>query len=136
MKICNLEELKNFTKEIIGKIGSEGIILLKGDLASGKTTFVREFVSSLNLDVEVSSPTFSIMNEYEDRVCHYDIYQNGVEGFLQSGLLEKLDEPKYHLIEWADDRLEEILRKMGFKFLKIEIKNIEDKRGYICMYLK
>lgn len=136
MKICSLDELDNFVKQIIDDIGSEGIILLKGNLASGKTTFVKKFVESLDLHVEVSSPTFSIMNEYENRVCHYDIYQNGVEGFLQSGLLEKLDEPKYHLIEWADEKLEEILRKMGFKFMKIEIETIEDKRGYTCTHSK
>ena len=136
MKICSIEELSGFIKEIIDEIGSNGIILLKGDLASGKTTFVKKFVESLDMHVDVSSPTFSIMNEYEDRVCHYDIYQNGVEGFLQSGLLEKLDEPKYHLIEWADDRLEDILNKMGFDYMKIEIKTIENKRGYICTHSK
>ncbi len=132
MKICTVEELNGFAKEIIDEIGSDGIILLKGDLASGKTTFVKKFVENLGLHVDVSSPTFSIMNEYENRVCHYDIYQNGVEGFLQSGLFEKLDEPKYHLIEWADDRLEEILKKMGFDYMKIEIQTIDNKRGYIC----
>ena len=134
MKICSIEELSAYVKEIINDIGTNGIILLKGDLASGKTTFVKKFVENLDLHVDVSSPTFSIMNEYENRVCHYDIYQNGVEGFLQSGLLEKLDEPKYHLIEWADDRLEEILKKMGFDYMKIEIKTIDNKRGYICTH--
>jgi len=103
-------------------------------LASGKTTFVKKFVESLDIHVDVSSPTFSIMNEYENRVCHYDIYQNGVEGFLQSGLLEKLDEPKYHLIEWADNRIEDILEKMGFDFMKIEIEIVKDKRGYTCTH--
>jgi len=132
MKICSIEELSGFVKEIIDEIGSGGIILLKGDLASGKTTFVKKFVEKLGLHIDVSSPTFSIMNEYENIVCHYDIYQNGVEGFLQSGLLEKLDEPKYHLIEWADDRLEDILKKMGFDYMKIEIQTIDNKRGYIC----
>ena len=136
MKICSIEELNGFIKEIINGNGSDGIILLRGDLASGKTTFVKKFAECLGLHVDVSSPTFSIMNEYGNRVCHYDIYQNGVEGFLQSGLLEKLDEPKYHLIEWADDRLEEILKKMGFDYMKIEIKTIEDKRGYICTHSK
>jgi len=134
MKIYSIDELDDFIEEIIDKIGSDGIILLKGDLASGKTTFVKKFVENLGLHVEVSSPTFSIMNEYEDRVCHYDIYQNGVEGFLQSGLFEKLDEPKYHLIEWASDKLEDILKKMGFDFMKIEIQRVKDKRGYTCTY--
>ncbi len=94
MKIYSLDQLDNFVKEVTNEIGSNGIILLKGDLASGKTTFVKKFVENLGLHVDVSSPTFSIMNEYENRVCHYDIYQNGIEGFLQSGLLEKLEEPK------------------------------------------
>jgi len=89
-------------------------------------------VKILGLHAEVSSPTFSIMHEYEDRVYHYDIYQNGIEGFLQSGLLEKLDEPKYHLIEWADDRFEEVLDKYGFSYMKIEIETVKDKRGYTC----
>ncbi len=136
MKICNLDELENFTKEIMEQLGNDGIVLLKGDLASGKTTFVKEFVKILGLHVEVSSPTFSIMNEYENRVCHYDIYQNGIDGFLQSGLFEKLDEPKYHLIEWADDRLEEILKQYGFDYMKIEIKTINNKRGYKCTHSK
>jgi len=136
MKICNLDELENFTKEIMEQLGNDGIVLLRGDLASGKTTFVKEFVKILGLHVEVSSPTFSIMNEYENRVCHYDIYQNGIDGFLQSGLFEKLNEPKYHLIEWADDRLEEILKQYGFDYMKIEIKMINNKRGYKCTHSK
>jgi tRNA threonylcarbamoyladenosine biosynthesis protein TsaE len=136
MKICTIDELNDFVKNIIEEIGPDGIILLKGDLASGKTTFVKKFVESLGLHVDVSSPTFSILNEYENRVCHYDIYQNGIDAFLQSGLLEKLDEPKYHLIEWADNKLEDILKKMGFDYMKIEIKTIDDKRGYICTHSK
>jgi tRNA threonylcarbamoyladenosine biosynthesis protein TsaE len=136
MKILAQDELRGFAKEVIGRVGQSGIVLLQGDLASGKTTFVKEFVKALGLHVEVNSPTFSIMNEYENRVCHYDIYQNGVEGFLQNGLLEKLEEPKYHLVEWADLKLEEILKSYGFEFLKIEIKNMKDKRGYICTHSK
>jgi tRNA threonylcarbamoyladenosine biosynthesis protein TsaE len=135
MKICALDEVKDFVKEVLDNLGEDGIVLLKGNLASGKTTFVKKFVEALGLRVEVSSPTFSIMNEYENRVCHYDIYQNGIDGFLQSGLLEKLDEPKYHLIEWADDKLEEILKQYGFEYITIEIETIEDKRGYsICTH--
>lgn len=136
MRILSENELSEFAKEIKDRVGQSGIILLMGDLASGKTTFVKKFVKALGLHVEVSSPTFSVMNEYEEQVCHYDIYQNGIEGFLQSGLLEKLEEPKYHLIEWADEKLEEILKNYGFEFLKIEIKTVENKRGYICTHSK
>ena len=130
MKICGLKELKHFTQDILKKLGESGIVLLQGDLASGKTTFVKEFVQTLGLKVEVSSPTFSVMNEYENRVCHYDIYQNGLDGFLQQGLLEKLEEEKYHLIEWADDSLENILKQYGFSYIKITITTVGEKRGY------
>ena len=135
MKVCGLSELKHFTQDILEKLGESGIVLLEGDLASGKTTFVKEFVKTLGLKAEVSSPTFSIMNEYENRVCHYDIYQNGLDGFLQQGLLEKLEEEKYHLIEWADDSLENILKQYGFSYIKIIITTVGDKRGYrICTH--
>ncbi len=136
MRVLRESELDGLTKEIISKLGDSGIILLRGDLASGKTTFVKSFVKNLGLNCEVSSPTFSILNEYENRVCHYDIYQNGLEGFLQSGLLEKLDEPKYHLVEWGDERLEEVLKSYGFEFIVVEIEKLGDKRGYSCTNLK
>ena len=129
-KTCSLNDLSSFTKEIICELGEDGIVLLKGDLAAGKTTFVKEFVKSLGLHVEVSSPTFSVLNEYENRVFHYDIYQNGFNGFLQSGLLEKLDEQKYHLIEWADEKMEIFLKKLEMSYIKIEIESKEAKRTY------
>jgi len=135
MKVCGLNELKYFTQDILNKLGAGGIVLLQGDLASGKTTFVKQFVKTLGLKAEVSSPTFSIMNEYANRVCHYDIYQNGLDGFLQQGLLEKLEEEKYHLIEWADDGLENILKQYGFSYIKIIITTVGDKRGYeLCTH--
>ena len=135
MKIYDLNELCEFIKEIILKLGDNGILLLKGDLASGKTTFTKKFVEVLGLHVEVSSPTFMVMHEYENRVCHYDIYQHGVDGFLQQGLLEKLDEPKYHLIEWGNERLGTILKKVGLSYMVVDIKIVEDKRGYTyCIY--
>ncbi|CAA6805065.1 MAG: TsaE protein, required for threonylcarbamoyladenosine t(6)A37 formation in tRNA [uncultured Campylobacterales bacterium] len=107
------------------------IILLKGDLASGKTTLTKSFVSYLKLKDIVSSPTFSILNIYSDQVYHYDIYQDGYEKFLELGLIENLDNGKYHIIEWADESLENLLNQFGFKYIKIEISpSIENKRKY------
>lgn len=110
------------------------IILLKGDLASGKTTFVKHFVKSKGLDTEVSSPTFSIMNSYDNKIFHYDIYNHGVQKFIESGLLENLELDGYHLIEWADESLEKILKTYGFDYVIVEIIPIsKDEREYkIC----
>jgi tRNA threonylcarbamoyladenosine biosynthesis protein TsaE len=125
-----LEELTDVSKEIFAKLPNGGIILLKGDLASGKSTLVKNFVQFLGLSDEATSPTFSIMNVYSDRVYHYDIYNEGVSKFVESGLLENLEIEGYHFIEWADEKLEEILRAYGFEFLKIEILPYEQKREY------
>jgi tRNA threonylcarbamoyladenosine biosynthesis protein TsaE len=127
-KSYTLETLPNLCKEIVTLLDKNGgIVLLRGTLAAGKTTFVQEFVKFLGLHVKVSSPTFSIMNEYEEKVKHYDIYQKGLNGFLQSGLLEGLSEEKYHLIEWAGEDFERMLNSFGFDYIciNIELKNSE-----------
>ena len=130
--VVGVEELSKVVDEVL-KL-DRTIILLKGNLASGKTTFVKEFVKFLSLDAEVSSPTFSIMNSYEDRVFHYDIYNEGSQKFLESGLLENLELDGYHLIEWADEKLERILKEYGFAFIKVKITPKDDKREYkICI---
>ena len=135
--IASLKELNLVISKIKKALPNGGIILLKGDLASGKTTLVKEFVKSLKISVDATSPTFSIQNIYDDTVYHYDIYNEGVEKFLQSGLLEELEKDGYHFIEWADDRLEKILKEFGFDYIVVKIKTLsEGKRVYICINLK
>jgi len=130
--VAGVKELESVIDEIKKK--DIYIILLKGDLASGKTTLVKEFVKSLGIGDEVSSPTFSIMNVYDNRVYHYDIYNQGSEKFFESGLLENLELDGYHLIEWADERIRSILKSYGFSFLEVEIYPKDDKREYkICI---
>jgi len=128
--IKGLGELTDVSKEISKRLPDGGIVLLVGDLASGKSTLVKNFVKFLGLKSDATSPTFSIMNVYEDRVYHYDIYNEGVAKFVESGLLENLEVSGYHFIEWADEKLEEILTAYGFDFLKIEIGSLDPKREY------
>ena len=129
---ASLNELEKVVSMIDKSLPNGGVILLRGDLASGKTTLVKEFVNSLGLSDEATSPTFLIQNIYGDRVYHYDIYNEGVEKFIESGLLEELEKDGYHFIEWADERLEEIVKSYGFKVMTIMINPISsDKREYI-----
>ena len=130
--IVSLEELDKVTSKIKKELPDGGVVLLRGNLASGKTTLVKEFVNFLDLSDEATSPTFLIQNIYSDKVFHYDIYNEGTAKFIESGLLEELERKGYHFIEWADERLEEIIRSYGFKVLSIEINPISsDKREYI-----
>ncbi len=64
------------------------------------------------------------------RLFHYDIYQCGSKGFLQNGLIEKLDEDGYHLIEWGDASFEAVLQQFGLRYSTIDIEAIDLKRIY------
>lgn len=135
--VSSEQDLNHMAKEILSSLNTVKIVLLQGDLASGKTTLVQAFVKALNIDEKVSSPTFSILHEYGTEVCHYDIYQKGVAGFLQSGLLEKLEEDRYHFIEWADEKLVSYLEKLQMDYARIKILPKTGQREYkvdICTH--
>lgn len=109
------------------------IILLCGDLASGKTTLVQALAQSRGVKEAVNSPTFSIMQSYESvagRIFHYDIYSDGFAGLVKRGLAENLFEDGLHLIEWGDEDLENYLKKMSLNYLKISIFPFKNKRRY------
>ena len=126
----SVDEINKVILELKNILPKGGIVLLKGDLAAGKTTLVKAFVQSLGIGENVSSPTFSIMNIYDNRVFHYDIYSEGVSKFIQNGLLENLELQGYHFIEWADEKLAEILNAYGFNFITVEIISHGEKREY------
>ena len=121
----NLEELHILVEEISEKF-KDGVIVLRGDLASGKTTFVKALALHLGVTDDVTSPTFSLQQCYGDRIFHYDIYNHGLEHFISLGMLEELDKDGLHLVEWGDDKLVEILSSAGIKTLTIKIEKQEN----------
>lgn len=110
--------------------GKNKIILLRGDLASGKTTLVKKFVKYIGLNDCVTSPTFSIQTMYSNNIFHYDIYNKTLEEFVSLGLLEEFEKDGNHFVEWGEDRLENILNDYGFEVINIEIKKLNNKRLY------
>ncbi len=135
MRVAKLDELDAIAKEILNNI-KNGVLILRGDLASGKTTLTKAIVKELGLVDEVTSPTFSLQNNYSDRVFHYDIYNKEIEHFISLGMLEELEKEALHIVEWGDDRLIEILKKVGIEFMVVDIKKIaNDKREYrLCTH--
>ncbi|MFA7070128.1 MAG: tRNA (adenosine(37)-N6)-threonylcarbamoyltransferase complex ATPase subunit type 1 TsaE [Sulfurimonas sp.] len=135
MRVAKLDELDTIAKEILNNI-KNGVLILRGDLASGKTTLTKAIVKELGLVDEVTSPTFSLQNNYSDRVFHYDIYNKEIEHFISLGMLEELEKEALHIVEWGDDRLIEILKKVGIEFMVVDIKKIaNDKREYrVCTH--
>jgi len=130
----SLDELSLFVDDILANMKS-GVIILRGDLASGKTTLVKYIVKQLGIKDDVTSPTFSLQQCYNDEVYHYDIYNHGVEHFISLGMLEELEKDGLHFIEWGDEKLLEILNNAGIDTLTINIKKISDnKREYKVEY--
>jgi tRNA threonylcarbamoyladenosine biosynthesis protein TsaE len=130
----SLEEIDSLAEEI-SKNFTNGVIILRGDLAAGKTTFVKKMVKFLGVDDEVTSPTFSIQQCYGDKIFHYDMYNKGLEHFISLGMLEELDKDGLHFVEWGDNELVNILNSAGINTLTIDIEKIsDDKREYKVTY--
>jgi tRNA threonylcarbamoyladenosine biosynthesis protein TsaE len=130
-----LDELDILAKEIL-KDFTNGVVVLRGDLAAGKTTFVKTIAKELGYEEEVTSPTFSLQQCYGDKIFHYDIYNHGLEHFISLGMLEELEKEGLHFIEWGDEKLVNLLVNAGFQIITIDIDKIKnDAREYtVCTY--
>ncbi len=122
-----LDELHILIDEVVKKFPS-GVVILRGDLACGKTTFVKAIVKKLGISDDVTSPTFSLQQCYGDKIFHYDIYNHGLEHFISLGMLEELDKDGLHFVEWGDDELQKILKSAGMDVMVIDIDKSSDKQ--------
>lgn len=106
--------------DVAGKCSPGTVVILDGDLGAGKTVFSRGFARALGIDEPVSSPTYTIVQEYElperGRLYHLDLYRiSGVSAALAFGVDEFLNDPSsYALVEWPE-RIEGILPEDAVK---------------------
>lgn len=116
------EELQPVADFLIREHRQNPVFLLYGDLGAGKTQLVKCLVKALGSRDEVSSPTFSLINEYEHpsgRIYHMDMYRlETLEEALHIGIEEYLDSGDMCFIEWPE--LIEPLLTEGF--LKVHLK--------------
>lgn len=127
-----INELDSLLQELdsILKIKGDCVVILRGDLASGKTTFVKSYVKFLGLDDVVTSPTFSLQAIYSGEIFHYDVYNKTLESFISLGMLEEFEKRGVHFVEWGDERLQQLLLDYGYEVILIEIEKKEEKRLY------
>jgi tRNA threonylcarbamoyladenosine biosynthesis protein TsaE len=111
--------------------GRDIVVLLQGDLASGKTTFVKSYVKSVGIEDIVTSPTFALQTKYSNSIYHYDLYNKTISEFLSLGLFEEFEKNGIHFVEWGDDELASILKSYGFEYLVLKINKLDDKREYL-----
>ncbi|HNX74978.1 MAG TPA: tRNA (adenosine(37)-N6)-threonylcarbamoyltransferase complex ATPase subunit type 1 TsaE [Candidatus Rifleibacterium sp.] len=97
------------TLEIAGQLAGQfpkALVLLHGELGAGKTLFARGFAAGLGIDDHVSSPSYTLMNEYRgagQSMFHLDLYRiNCFEEVIDIGLFDILKAGQPCLIEWAE----------------------------------
>ncbi len=122
--------ISKFDKKIVN-----GVVLLRGDLATGKTTLVKAIVKAMDIEESVTSPTFSLQQCYGEKIYHYDLYNHGLDHFISLGMLEELEKEGLHFVEWGDEALQELLEDAGISVALIEIEKVADnKRKYKVTY--
>ncbi|AUN15799.1 P-loop ATPases [[Clostridium] sordellii] len=122
------------TKDIGYKLGQmvtpKSVICLIGDLGAGKTTMTQSLAKALEVDDYITSPTFTIVNEYEGRIplYHFDVYRIGSSDEMYDiGFDEYIDGDGVCIIEWAN-LIEDILPN---EYLYIEMNYKETGREMI-----
>lgn len=133
---AGIEDLPMLAKELMQSHPNERIFTFRGELGSGKTTFIKNICNFLGVKEAVSSPTFSLVNEYLDAknriIYHFDFYRIvdeeeaydiGFEDYLSSGNL--------CLIEWP----ERIANLLPNKRIEVEISEQETKRKLLIKQL-
>ena len=110
-KIHNLKSLNNLAIKLVDEVNLGDILLFKGEMGSGKTTFIRFFIEAffkknlINVPKSIKSPSFPIMINYPLKnfeVFHYDFYRiNNFSELTELNIIENL-EGNITLIEWPE----------------------------------
>ena len=120
------EETYELGRTIARQLPRRAVVLLIGNLGAGKTTLTQGIVSGLGAASreEVSSPTFTLIHEYSDRVYHVDLYRLDTEAEVATlGLDDLFDREAVVLIEWG----ERFPRLMPSERFEIRLEHLEDE---------
>ena len=139
--IQSADDLSQVIQQLKNGLTTRSCVLLKGDLAAGKTTFVQKFCESYGI-TSVSSPTFSLHHEYKNTglfVDHFDLYRlTSVEEIDTCGLWESFDKPSGLIfIEWPERISENELPKDWDYFeLNLKVKNENERFISLCGFFR
>ena len=101
----NSEETMDFASELANKLNIGDVVVLSGELGAGKTKFTEGFLKHFCLEKEISSPTFTIVNEYKNKdinIYHFDVYRlEDVDEFYAIGG-EEYFSSGISIIEWGE----------------------------------
>jgi tRNA threonylcarbamoyladenosine biosynthesis protein TsaE len=135
LPVKNVDELDEAAKQLIAFAGGETIFLFYGDMGAGKTTLIKSLCKCLGADENITSPTFSIVNEYvgkSARIFHFDFYRlKNQDEALDMGYEEYFYSGNYCFIEWP----EKISRLLPPHYIRIDIQ-VLDKDQRLLTFAK
>lgn len=104
--VRDIKELPDAARQLLDFSGEERVFLFEGDMGVGKTTFIKSICEKLGADDTASSPTYSIVNEYDlphGKIFHFDFFRikNEVEAY-DLGFEEYVSSGHYCFIEWPE----------------------------------
>ncbi len=113
IEIQNLESYATAAREFIEMMGDRRIFAFYGSMGAGKTTFIKAVCEAMGVEDAINSPTFAIVNEYEDAesntIFHFDFYRiKSIAEVYNMGYEEYLYSNAYCFIEWPE-LIEELL---------------------------
>ncbi|MEO8721024.1 MAG: tRNA (adenosine(37)-N6)-threonylcarbamoyltransferase complex ATPase subunit type 1 TsaE [Ginsengibacter sp.] len=106
-----LEEIDTTAKKFLESVNPHNVLAFSGELGAGKTTFIRAICKELNVSEVVTSPTYSIIQEYKtisnEVVFHIDLYRiKSTEEAREAGIEDCLNSGQICLVEWPERAME------------------------------
>jgi tRNA threonylcarbamoyladenosine biosynthesis protein TsaE len=132
LHINGLQDLKEAAHQLLSFAGEEKIFIFEGGMGAGKTTFIKEICLALDIADLVSSPTFSIVNEYitakNEAVYHFDFYRiKDLQEAYDIGYEEYFYSGQICLIEWPE-KIEPLLPE---SYIKVIIEPVNEENRYM-----
>lgn len=119
-RTADVDQTRDLAAAVAGLVRPGDIVVLAGDLGAGKTAFVQGFGRALGVTDRITSPTFTLVHEYDGRlpIHHLDVYRlEQISETLDLDLPEMLDAGGVVLIEWGDA----ILPVLPHEYLEVRI---------------
>lgn len=106
LTVSSLSELLPAARDLIQHAGHQPVWLFYGEMGAGKTTLIKALCTCLGVEDSTSSPTFSIVNEYQGRegsIYHFDFYRiQSEQEALDLGYEEYFYSGQYCFVEWPE----------------------------------
>jgi len=137
LSVLSLEDLPEVAKEIVVFSGNAKIWLFEGEMGVGKTTLIKEICKILGVTANVTSPTYSLVNEYQGEngkdIYHFDFYRiKKEEEAMDIGCDEYFYSGNLCLIEWPE-KIPNLIPDKYF-LIKIALKNMVQRAIQLQRY--